>query len=133
MASQAAVARIQRDLKQFGDILLRNRAAVLRWHDVELLEQALAHLPGSIHCDLSTDYLETLKMMTSIGLGWSLLPATLLDGELSVLEVEGIELQRSLGVVTHAGRTLSNAALAMQELLLQQERAIRVTAATPGK
>jgi DNA-binding transcriptional LysR family regulator len=47
------------------------------------------------------------------GLGWGLLPATLLDSGLVSLAVEDLRLARRLGVVTHAGRTLSNAALRM--------------------
>jgi DNA-binding transcriptional LysR family regulator len=83
-----------------------------------LLEQALVQVPGEIRCGLSTDYLETLKMMASIGLGWSLLPEIMLSPGLAVLKVYGIRLQRSLGIVTHRQRTLSNAANAMlQELL----------------
>jgi len=83
-----------------------------------LLERAFAQVPGQIRCDLSTDYLETLKMMASIGLGWSLLPEIMLSPGLVTLEVGGIHLQRSLGILTHRQRTLSNAARAMQECLL---------------
>jgi DNA-binding transcriptional LysR family regulator len=82
-----------------------------------LLQEALSESAGEISCDLSTDYLETLKMMVSIGLGWSLLPATLVTEDLARLEVEGIELQRTLGVITHRQRTLSNAARAMLDEL----------------
>jgi DNA-binding transcriptional LysR family regulator len=78
-----------------------------------LLEQALSHLEGEIRCGLSTDYLETLKMMASIGLGWSLLPEIMLGPGLAVLNVSGVRLERSLGIVTHRQRTLSNAARAM--------------------
>ena len=82
-----------------------------------LLEQALAAGGREIRCELSTDYLETLKMMASIGLGWSLLPKTMLDESLQALQIEGIHLQRNLGVVTHRQRTLSNAARAMLQQL----------------
>jgi hypothetical protein len=37
---------------------------------------------------------------------------------LVALEVAGVQLERSLGIVTHRQRTLSNAASAMQEQLL---------------
>jgi DNA-binding transcriptional LysR family regulator len=59
---------------------------------------------------LSTNYLETIKMLVSVGIGWSLLPATMLDSQLKELSVKGLSLQRSLGVVYHRERTLSNAA-----------------------
>lgn len=87
-----------------------------------LLEEALGSLPGEIHCSLSTDYLETLKMLTSIGLGWSLLPESMLADGLITLDVEGLRLERSLGIVTHRRRTLSNAARAMTERLLSDTR-----------
>ncbi|MBV2096933.1 MAG: LysR family transcriptional regulator substrate-binding protein, partial [Candidatus Thiodiazotropha sp. (ex Codakia orbicularis)] len=71
-----------------------------------------------VNCTLSTDYLETLKMMATIGLGWSLLPDILLDDQLVPLQVTELELSRSLGIVSHRKRTLSNAARVMRELLL---------------
>lgn len=66
-----------------------------------------------IKTTLSTNYFETLKTMTSIGLGWSLLPRTLVDARLHESEVRGVPLTRELGVVHHRARTLSNAARAM--------------------
>lgn len=69
---------------------------------------------------MRTNYLETIKMMVSIGLGWSVLPKTMLDDQISVVAVSGAELKRSLGCVHHRDRTLSNAAKAFLELLLTQ-------------
>jgi DNA-binding transcriptional LysR family regulator len=83
-----------------------------------LLEQRISQLHEQVNCTLSTDYLETLKMMTNIGLGWSLLPEILLDEHLKPLDIPGLDLTRSLGIVTHRKRTLSNAAGAMRGLLL---------------
>lgn len=66
----------------------------------------------------SIHYLETIKMLVAVGLGWSLLPRTLLDDQLVELRVQGLgKLSRTLGLVQHRGRTLSNAALAFVELL----------------
>lgn len=83
-----------------------------------LIEQQLEQHRLNVNCSLSTDYLETLKMMTSIGLGWSLLPKTLMDDSLVELDVPELKLSRSLGVVTHRKRTLSNAARVMRESLM---------------
>jgi DNA-binding transcriptional LysR family regulator len=84
-----------------------------------LLEQSLSELQLEVNCTLATDYLETLKMMTSIGLGWSLLPEIFIKGgEILRLDVPELQLSRSLGIVTHRKRTLSNAANAMRQLLL---------------
>ena len=65
-------------------------------------------------------------MMTSIGLGWSLLPEILLEeGQILKLEVPELQLSRSLGIVTHRKRTLSNVANAMrQQLLAQSDRQV---------
>ncbi len=82
-----------------------------------ILEQRIKQLGGEIHCTLSTDYLETLKMMVSIGLGWSLLPEIMLDEQLKAVDIAEFDLTRCLGIVTHRKRTLSNAAKAMQRLL----------------
>ncbi len=41
----------------------------------------------------------------------------MLDRELIALDVEGLRAERRLGVVLHTGRTLSNAAQAMLEIL----------------
>ncbi len=65
----------------------------------------------------ATNYLETIKMLVVVGLGWSLLPSTMANGELRVLQLVGGDLRRSLGMVRHAGHTLSNAAVALLELL----------------
>ncbi|HTN30729.1 MAG TPA: LysR substrate-binding domain-containing protein [Pseudomonas sp.] len=66
---------------------------------------------------MSTNYLETIKMMVSIGLAWSLLPRTLLDDQVVRLTLPGPQLTRQLGYVLHTERTLSNAARAFMELL----------------
>lgn len=82
-----------------------------------VLEQALAPQELKIDIAISTNYLETLKTMTSTGLGWSLLPEIMLqNSNLQIISIEGLNLFRTLGVVTHSSRTLSNAANAMLEL-----------------
>ncbi len=71
---------------------------------------------------LETNYLETIKMMVSVGLGWSALPRTMNHGELSVLPLEGIRLERRLGLVSRVGRTPANAAGAFVEVARGQAR-----------
>lgn len=70
---------------------------------------------------MTTNYMETLKMLVSIGLAWSVLPQTMLDGQVRRLPINGLDLHRELGVVRHTGRTLSNAAHAFIQTL-QQDR-----------
>lgn len=66
---------------------------------------------------MSTNYLETIKMMVSIGLAWSVLPRTMLDEQVARLPLPGIQLTRQLGYICHTERTLSNAARAFMDLL----------------
>jgi len=75
------------------------------------------------HCALqvgmTTNYLETIKMMVSIGLAWSVLPDTMVDRKLRRLNVPRVKVRRRLGYIYHRERTLSNAALAFVRLLEQ--------------
>ncbi len=80
----------------------------------ELIEAALPQPP---RVAMATNYLEIIRMMVSVGLGWSVLPLTLVNEELRVLNVEDLRLNRRLGVIQHRQRTLSNAALAMLSLI----------------
>ena len=66
---------------------------------------------------MSTNYMETIKMMVSIGIAWSVLPRTMLDEQVIALEMPNISLSRSLGYIVHTERTLSNAAKAFMQLL----------------
>ncbi|HSG87869.1 MAG TPA: LysR family transcriptional regulator [Pseudomonadales bacterium] len=71
-------------------------------------------LPGT----LTTNYLETIRMMASVGLGWTVLPASMLDDRLVRLNPVGVPvLRRTLGWVSHPERTPSNAARAFVEVL----------------
>jgi len=79
----------------------------------ELILRALGELRNRVTIGLATNYLEVLKMLASIGLGWSALPRTMIDESLRVIQIRKIALRRELGLVTHSGRTLSNAAAAM--------------------
>ena len=75
-----------------------------------LLEQALGLNQQNLNIAMETNYLETIKMMVSIGLGWSVLPVSMLTNDIARLDVSGVEFERLLGVINHQQRTLSNAA-----------------------
>ncbi len=79
----------------------------------ELILQALGKIRHDIHISMATNYLEVLKMLVSIGFGWSALPRPMIDESLKVVHIEGINIHRQLGIITHAERTLSNASKAM--------------------
>lgn len=65
---------------------------------------------------MSTNYLETIKMLIGVGLGWSVLPKTMIDDDVVVLEIDA-HIERTLGVIHHVNRTLSNAGEAFLEML----------------
>jgi DNA-binding transcriptional LysR family regulator len=71
----------------------------------------------SLDITLSTNYLETIRMMASVGFGWTLLPRTMLQAPLVSLVVPGTNPQRKLGLMYHRSRRLSNAAQAFITLL----------------
>jgi DNA-binding transcriptional LysR family regulator len=86
----------------------------------ELLEQAFELRGLTLTTGMTTNYLETIKMMVSVGLGWSVLPNSMLSKEIVVLDVKGINISRQLGFVHHPRHTLSNAAKAIIETLRGQ-------------
>ena len=65
---------------------------------------------------MSNNPLESIRMLASIGLGWSVLPKTLVSHDLVTLDID-IEMKRQLGMVWHPGRTQSKAAKALVELM----------------
>ncbi|MEK7734143.1 MAG: LysR family transcriptional regulator substrate-binding protein, partial [Pseudomonadota bacterium] len=83
----------------------------------EIILKALGPWRDKIEVGMATNYLEVLKMLASIGLGWSALPRTMIDDSLAVVQIGKMDLRRQLGIVTHAARTLSNAARAMMTMV----------------
>ncbi len=62
---------------------------------------------------MSNNPLESIRMLVSIGLGWSVLPKTLLNQDMQQLDLD-VKMNRQLGMVWHPARTQSRA---MQELI----------------
>ncbi|MDX1496206.1 MAG: LysR family transcriptional regulator [Salinisphaeraceae bacterium] len=85
-----------------------------------IVRKAMAEHGLSPRVRLATNYLETLKVLVSVGLGWSALPLTMTDEHVIALPVPGIKLGRELGVVRHAKRSLSRAAEELLQLLLAE-------------
>lgn len=63
---------------------------------------------------MSNNPLETIRMLVSIGLGWSVLPRTLLNQDLQQLDI-ALQMNRHLGMVWHPARTQSKAVLSLIE------------------
>jgi len=85
----------------------------------QLVENAFAKCGITPKSVIDTNYLETIKMLVSVGMGWSILPTSMLDKTIVSYEVEPFNISRQLGSVTHVRYTLSNAAVAMQEMIKQ--------------
>ncbi|MDP5054615.1 MAG: LysR substrate-binding domain-containing protein, partial [Congregibacter sp.] len=66
---------------------------------------------------MATNYLETLRMMAVVGLGWTVLPDSMAGADLQPLSVDGTRLSRTLGLVQHRERSLSRSAHAFVALL----------------
>jgi len=82
-----------------------------------ILLDALRPFNVAVETTLETNYLETIKMMVSVGLGWSALPVNMIDHEICAVPVNKLSMQRQLGSVCLKGRTLSRAATAFMKLL----------------
>lgn len=83
-----------------------------------IVVEAFADAGLVVRPNLATNYLETIAMLVGIGLGWSVLPRSMVTPPLVVLQTDAPPLRRSLGCVTNPRRTLSNAARAFREVLL---------------
>ncbi len=80
----------------------------------EIIEQAFIKHQVTVNISLATNYLETIKMLVSVGLGWSVLPESMLSKDIKAIPAQSLKLKRELGAVWHKDRTLSNAARTLQ-------------------
>ena len=124
---------------------LSEEAAILPERDTityRLVADVFSDSALTLRAPMPTNYLETIKMLVSVGLGWSLLPASMVsdfgaiptdnenrtaknalgsDASLYTLTWPARPLQRKLGVVYLRHRTRSNAANALLDLLNQHK------------
>ena len=96
----------------------------------QILQELFTASGIRLEAGMSTNYLETLRMLATIGLGWTVLPDSMRTAELVALELPGTRLQRRLGYVVHRERTLSSAAHAMIDLLVQEAAGVTAEPAT---
>jgi len=73
----------------------------------------------AIRIVLETNYLETIRVMVGVGLGWSVLPATMLNADIRELAVKQEKLSRTLGLIRAPQHTLSIAAERFIEIIIQ--------------
>lgn len=104
----AAVARVDAETLSAYPAILPAPTTFTR----RIVAAALRPRGQQLRVAMETNYLETIRMMVSVGLGWSALPRSLNEGDLVALEVPGLSLRRELGLVQRLGRSLGNAAAA---------------------
>lgn len=83
----------------------------------QLVESVFTDHGVSLTAPMPTNYLETIKMMVSVGIGWSLLPDSMVDESLTILAWPDKLPIRRLGLIHLQHRILSNAATEMMKLL----------------
>jgi len=90
-----------------------------------IIDAAFSAVGVSPAVSMSTNYLETIRAMVGAGLGWSVLPQTLLGPGLCRIRLSGFRAVRWLGLVTHRERTLSNAVNALRAMLVETTESVR--------
>lgn len=85
-----------------------------------ILLDALAPFDVRLQTRLETNYLETIRTMVSVGLGWSVLPSAMLrpgDADIVAVPVRKLSMLRRLGSVRRRDRTPGRAAAAFAGML----------------
>lgn len=106
-------------LKQVSLKMLSEYPCVLTSQDTEthqIIHRKFQQQGLELDVQMQTNNLETLKMLTAAGLGWSVLPKTMNDDSIIVLNTQE-SLSRELGLVIHNKRTLSKAAHVLKTLI----------------
>ncbi len=89
-------------------------------YTTRLIKELFDQQGQSLNINMVTNHLDTIKMMLSIGLGWGVLPESIIDNQLKILDVNCPPISRSLGYIYHSQRSLNNAASAFVERLKQK-------------
>ena len=100
-----------KQLSEHG-VLLQSQST----HTRDIIDQALK-LDSNVKIIMESNYLETIKAMIQNGLGWGVLPVSMIDKSLKKLTIKNVNMERYLGVLLHQSRTLSSPANALLETL----------------
>ncbi len=98
-------------LSEYG-VLIQSHST----HTRDIIDQALK-LDSNIKIIMESNYLETIKAMIQNGLGWGVLPESMIDDSLHRLNIRNVKMKRHLGTLLHASRTLSSPANALLKIL----------------
>lgn len=66
---------------------------------------------------MATNHFDAIKMMVSLGLGWSVLPESMVDDSLTIIDTQTLNINRNLGLVYNNKRRLSRTARAFIETI----------------
>jgi DNA-binding transcriptional LysR family regulator len=114
LANQYQITRQQ--LTEHG-VLIQSHST----HTRNIIDNAL-ELDENTNIIMESNYLETIKAMIQNGLGWGVLPQSMIDNSLHQLKIKGVRMNRHLGVLLHEFRTLSSPANALLDTLASQGR-----------
>jgi len=109
LAKQKTVTKTQ--LAEHG-VLIQSHST----HTRDIIDRALK-LDADTKIIMESNYLETIKAMIQNGLGWGVLPESMIDKSLHKLKIKNVKMTRHLGVLLHSSRTLSSPANALLEVL----------------
>ncbi|WP_091812124.1 LysR family transcriptional regulator [Marinobacter mobilis] len=115
------------DLGRYPAVLPDASTATYRVVSRLFLEHSL-----NLNSQMPTNYLETIKMMTSVGLGWSVLPQGMIDESVVRIAVNQ-PVSRMLGAIGLNGRELSAAATGFKRIVREQEQALLTQGRTDTK
>ena len=74
--------------------ILPNRNTFTR----RIIEQAFLERSAQLSVTIETNYLETNRMLISIGLGWGVIPRSMCDESVTILSIPTLSLERGTGV-----------------------------------
>ena len=100
-----------KQLSEYG-VLIQSHST----HTRDIIDHALK-LDSNIKIIMESNYLETIKAMIQNGLGWGVLPESMIDESLHRLTIRNVKMKRYLGTLLHASRTLSSPADALLKIL----------------
>ena len=112
LANQDQITRQQ--LAEHG-VLIQSHST----HTRNIIDHAL-ELDENTNIIMESNYLETIKAMIQNGLGWGVLPQSMIDNSLHQLKIKGVRMHRQLGFLLHELRTLSSPANALLDTLRSQ-------------
>lgn len=120
------LARLSESQRKINIKTLLSHPAVLPDQNTHTYQLVAAAITDQLNADqlsesniqiaMTNNAMETIKLLTSCGFGWSALPATMLDDTLTRIAIN-LPITRQLGIAWHSNRTLSNAARALQSIV----------------